>query len=211
MIVPGSYNEYGVNFRVFYDPATALIIMGIGALVGAIGNAVEGAQEQHIANEQAAQEEKTANKQYGLAKTEATAQLEELRIEEKKAKSGLIQGAAHAGIKIDAIHDVKRTDTATLISDMEKDKAYSKGVSGTPGSTLEALSNEISRQITNSEKGVMRNLSNAKLGLDNALFDASILREKGQMAATASYFNAGSTLLTGASNIYGAGKDWGVW
>lgn len=95
-----------------------------------------------------------------------------------------------------------------------KDRGYSGGTNGEARNTLEALSNEISRQITNEEKSVMRNLSSARLGLEDALFNAKMLREKGQMAQIAGWFDAGSTLLTSGAGIYSTGMSWknqGLW
>lgn len=203
------------NLNIYCDPGTALVVMGIGALVGAVGSVVTGYQEKELAEDQAEHNEEVAGKQYGFAKDEATTQLEQLREEETTAKSGLLQGAAHAGVKIerDEIQAVDRAGTETLIAGMEKGNDYTGGTVNKPRSTIEALSGDISKQITDAEKGVMRNLSNAKLGLDDALFNAGQLREQGKLSVTAGWFNAGSTLLTSAGNIYAAGKSpaFNVW
>jgi len=214
------------KLQICYDPATALVIFAVGTIVSSVGQAIQGHMEYQEAQRIAEQEEKTAKKEFGLARKEGRAQFEHLRDEEETAQSSLLTGAARAGVEIDReeIDPVERKSISDLISEAEKsvkgkkspeeveDYDYNAVVDpGKPDNTLEALSHDISKQITKHEESVMRNLGSAKLGFDTALFSAQSRRRQGTMALVSGYFNATSTLLEGGSAMYGYGKQWEQW
>lgn len=68
---------------------------------------------------------------------------------------------------------------------------------GEAGNTLEALRNKITQTYNTAETNIYKDLGQAKLGLESALFNAEETRRQGEAALWGGILGAGGTALTG--------------